>query len=170
MKRKSTILLRFGLLLLFIFSSTQFSHAQERTNLEKLILPFPVNFTQKEIKSLNSLSPADLEKLNKVIELIRGYGARSQNTIDTCTTEVCKNQKLLEKCRKENAISAFPKSEECKKIDPSPLLPQTQLQKDLLDEKAMLADKNHDAHVSEALRQIQTNPPPSVPQSGNKSR
>jgi hypothetical protein len=63
----STLLFIFYFIL---FSNKSFSQSNSQSNLEKLNLPFSVNFSEKEQKFLNSLSPTDLEKLIKIIKLI----------------------------------------------------------------------------------------------------
>lgn len=57
--------------LVFLFTYTGFSQASNSTsNLEKLQLTFPVGFSEKEKKFINSLTQTDLEKLIRVIKLI----------------------------------------------------------------------------------------------------
>lgn len=69
--------------LVFLFTYTGFSQASNSTsNLEKLQLTFPVNFSEKEKKFINSLTQTDLEKLIRVIKLIIERNAASANNIN----------------------------------------------------------------------------------------
>lgn len=70
----------FFISLVFLFTHTGFSQASNLTsNLEKLQLTFPVDFTEKEKKFINSLSQTDLEKLIRVIKLIAERNIQNAN-------------------------------------------------------------------------------------------
>lgn len=82
---KQILYLFFVILVLTTFFSFSFVHAQTNNstkNLEKLELTFPVNFTEKEKKFINTLPSTDLEKLIKVIKLIveKNKQASQQNS------------------------------------------------------------------------------------------
>lgn len=68
---------KFVFLVLMFFTFWNFTTAQNALN-----LPFNVNFSEKEIRLLNSLSPADLEKLIRVIKLVIEK-ARNGQTLNT---------------------------------------------------------------------------------------
>ena len=67
----------------FLFTHTTLAQTNTQTNLEKLQLTFPVNFTDKEKKFINSLSQTDLEKLIRVIKLIVEKNKAAQQSTRT---------------------------------------------------------------------------------------
>lgn len=82
----SFLLLSIFFFFALVFLSKHITFSQEsnpQSNLEKLKLSFPVNFTEKEKKFINSLSQTDLEKLIRVINLIVERNRSSQQSVTT---------------------------------------------------------------------------------------
>lgn len=109
------VILFFVISSLTFFINSTFSETNSQTNLEKLNLPFSVNFSEKEKKFINSLSQSDLEKLIRVIKLIIEK-SKNQVSQNICNTEACKKQQLQEKCAKEKS-QLFTISNECKLLE-----------------------------------------------------
>lgn len=81
--RLGWVFLVFACVSVFLFQN---SYSMEKvaggTNLDKLNLVFPVNFSEKEKRFIDSLSETDLEKLIRVIKLIAERN-KSQNLFQT---------------------------------------------------------------------------------------
>lgn len=137
-----------------LFTYTSFSQTVVQTNLEKLGLSFPVNFTEKEKKFISSLSQTDLEKLVRVIKLIIEK-SKTTTLQNTCTTEACKNQKLQEKCTQEKKDS-LTVSTECKNLSLKALTDLLSGQRGNLDQSKLAAEQKKTQELKDEAAALST--------------